>query len=177
MACLLSRATRDDPGVFVAECTYDCPTMLSTPPTSIEPPDSKAVIELISPDRLNPYLTACAGDSTAALALYRWNSGLAAAFFEPLGHLEIMLRNALDARLVARQQRRDRTTEWYVSPMRALSGSPGDNTPASVTTIVLRGRTVRPTPVPCCSWRTACSTSFRPGRWWPPRPRCARRQS
>ena len=50
-----------------------------TPPwsTSIEPPDGKAVIELISPDRLNPYLTACVGDSTAALALYRWNSDLA----------------------------------------------------------------------------------------------------
>ncbi|MFF0967200.1 hypothetical protein ACWDQO_35985 [Streptomyces sp. NPDC003703] len=60
-----------------------------------------------------PNLTACAGDSAAALALYRWNSDLARAFFEPLGHLEITLRNALDARLVARQQRRGRTTEWY----------------------------------------------------------------
>ncbi|WP_031032408.1 hypothetical protein [Streptomyces albus] len=96
--------------------------MHSTPPTSIEPPDDKAVIELISPDRLNPYLTACAGDSTAALALYRWNSDLAAAFFEPLGHLEIMLRNALDARLVARQQRRGRTTEWYIDRQVPLSG-------------------------------------------------------
>ncbi len=56
MACLLSRATRDDSRVSVAQCTYDCPTMHSTPPTSIEPPDDKAVIELISPDRLNPYL-------------------------------------------------------------------------------------------------------------------------
>ncbi|NED22270.1 hypothetical protein G3I31_30200 [Streptomyces sp. SID9913] len=96
--------------------------MHSTPPTSIEPPDSKAVIELISPDRLNPYLTACAGDFAAALALYRWNSDLAAAFFEPLGHLEIMLRNALDARLVARQQRRGRTTEWYIDRQVPLSG-------------------------------------------------------
>ncbi|MFE4177466.1 hypothetical protein ACFRR7_36430 [Streptomyces sp. NPDC056909] len=77
--------------------------MHSTPPQSIEPPDDKAVIELITPDRLNPYLGVCGGDAGAALALYRWNSDLAAAFFEPLGHLEIMLRNALDARLVARQ--------------------------------------------------------------------------
>ncbi|MYS32599.1 Abi-like protein [Streptomyces sp. KhCrAH-43] len=96
--------------------------MHSTPPHSIEPPDDKAVIELISPDRLNPYLTACTGDSAAALALYRWNSDLAAAFFEPLGHLEIMLRNALDARLVARQQRRGRTTEWYDDRQVPLSG-------------------------------------------------------
>ncbi|MGW5215472.1 hypothetical protein ACWEQO_30840 [Streptomyces sp. NPDC004051] len=96
--------------------------MRSTPPTGIEPPDDKTVIELISPDRLNPYLTACAGDTTAALALYRWNSDLAAAFFEPLGHLEIMLRNALDARLVARQQRRGRTAEWYADTAVPLSG-------------------------------------------------------
>jgi hypothetical protein len=95
--------------------------MHSTPPTSIEPPDDKAVIELISPDRLNPYLTACAGDTAAALALYRWNSDFAAAFFEPLGHLEIMLRNALDARLVARQQRRGRTIEWYTDTAVPLS--------------------------------------------------------
>ncbi|MFB7852419.1 hypothetical protein ACFC34_36135 [Streptomyces sp. NPDC056053] len=96
--------------------------MHSTPPNSIEPPDDKAVIELISPDRLKPYLTECAGDFAAALALYRWNSDLAAAFFEPLGHLEIMLRNALDARLVARQQRRGRTAEWYIDRQVPLTG-------------------------------------------------------
>jgi hypothetical protein len=97
--------------------------MHSTPPTTIEPPDDKAVIELISPDRLNPYLTARGGDTAAALALYRWNSDLAAAFFEPLGHLEIMLRNALDARLVARQQRRGRTVEWYADTAAPLSSN------------------------------------------------------
>jgi hypothetical protein len=90
--------------------------MHSTPPTCNDLPDEKTVTELISPDRLNPYLIACAGDTTAALALYRWNSDLAAAFFESLGHLEIMLRNALDARLVARQQRHGRTAEWYADP-------------------------------------------------------------
>lgn len=95
--------------------------MHSTPTTSIQPPGDKAVIELISPDRLSPYLTACAGDTTAALALYRWNSDLAAAFFEPLGHLEIMLRNALDARLVARQHRRGRAGEWYTDTVVPLS--------------------------------------------------------
>lgn len=95
--------------------------MPSTPSASIEPPDDTAVIELISPDRLNPYLNTCAGDTTAALALYRWNSDLAASFFEPLGHLEIMLRNALDVRLVARQQHRKRPAQWYADPTVPLS--------------------------------------------------------
>ncbi|MFE3995020.1 hypothetical protein ACFXPW_25485 [Streptomyces goshikiensis] len=88
--------------------------MPSTPPSDPAAPSaSKDVIELISPDRLNPYLAACGGDPETALRLYRWNGELAAAFFEPLGHLEIMLRNALDARLVQRQQRRNRPSEWY----------------------------------------------------------------
>ncbi|AYV32338.1 Abi-like protein (plasmid) [Streptomyces sp. ADI95-16] len=96
--------------------------MHSTPPQIITPPGDKAVIELITPDRLNPYLGVCGGDDGAALALYRWNSDLAAAFFEPLGHLEIMLRNAVDARLVARQQRRGRSMEWYDDTALPLSG-------------------------------------------------------
>ncbi|MFF5881084.1 hypothetical protein ACIQ9M_34645 [Streptomyces californicus] len=96
--------------------------MHSTPLVDTEPPDTRAVIELFSADRLSPYLTACAGDHAAALALYRWNSDIAAAFFEPLGHLEIMLRNALDAQLVAGQQRRGRTADWYTDRRVPLSG-------------------------------------------------------
>ncbi|MFJ8768717.1 hypothetical protein [Streptomyces clavifer] len=45
--------------------------MHSTPPQIIEPPADKAVIELITPDRMNPYLGVCGGDAGAALALYR----------------------------------------------------------------------------------------------------------
>lgn len=96
--------------------------MPSTPRASTPSPPSghTAVITLISTDRFAPYLAAC-GDATAALALYRWNSEAAAAFFEPLGHLEIMLRNAMDARLVHRQQRRGHTAEWYDDPAVPLS--------------------------------------------------------
>ncbi|WP_432091501.1 hypothetical protein [Streptomyces sp. NRRL F-5630] len=71
---------------------------------------------LLTSERLSPYTTACSHDAQAALALYQWNSEMAAAFFGPLGHLEVMLRNALDARLVHRQQRRSRTREWYDDP-------------------------------------------------------------
>ncbi|NJP65184.1 Abi family protein [Streptomyces spiramenti] len=95
--------------------------MHSTPFADLEPSDGKALIELISPDRMSPYLAACGGDATAALALYRWNSNISAAFFEPIGHLEIMLRNALDAQLVARQERRGRATEWYIDQQVPLS--------------------------------------------------------
>ncbi|MFE0777824.1 hypothetical protein [Streptomyces sp. NPDC058861] len=87
--------------------------MHSSAPSDLVTPADKVITELISPERLTPYRTACAGDPEAALALYCWNSELAAAFFQQIGHLEIILRNALDARLVLRQQRRGRTVEWY----------------------------------------------------------------
>ncbi|MFC7794137.1 Abi family protein [Streptomyces cinereoruber] len=87
--------------------------MHSTAPSDLVTSADKVITELISPERLAPYRTACAGDPEAALALYCWNSELAAAFFQQIGHLEIILRNALDARLVLRQQRRGRAVEWY----------------------------------------------------------------
>lgn len=87
-------------------------------PSSVPGP---AVAALLTPARIGPYLSTCGGDVTAALALYQWNSEIAAAFFQSLGHLEIMLRNAMDARLVDRQQRAGRTPEWYDDPAVPLS--------------------------------------------------------
>lgn len=87
-------------------------------PSSLPAP---AVAALLTPARFGPYLSTCGGDVTAALALYQWNSEIAAAFFQSLGHLEVMLRNTMDARLVARQQRAGRTTEWYDDPAVPIS--------------------------------------------------------
>ncbi|MDV5143180.1 hypothetical protein R1T08_02360 [Streptomyces sp. SBC-4] len=91
------------------------------------PSADKAVLDLVSPDRLNPYLKQCSGDLHAALALYRWNSEISAAFFESLGHLEVMLRNALDARLVARQLRRGLSDEWFIDAAVPLSAEARDD--------------------------------------------------
>ncbi|MEU7222324.1 hypothetical protein [Streptomyces chrestomyceticus] len=88
--------------------------MPSTPLPSPQPsPAETAVIDLLSAARFAPYLAARDGNPTAALALYRWNAEVAAAFFEPLGHLEVVLRNAMDTRLMRRQQRRGRSAEWF----------------------------------------------------------------
>ncbi|HTU78304.1 MAG TPA: hypothetical protein VMF09_06035 [Solirubrobacteraceae bacterium] len=40
--------------------------------------------------------------------MYHWNSAIAAAFWEPIGHLEVALRNVLDQRLAARHRRLER---------------------------------------------------------------------
>ncbi|MFF3968013.1 hypothetical protein ACFYZI_41485 [Streptomyces griseorubiginosus] len=83
------------------------------PSTQPSVPQHAAVTALLSPARISPYLAACAGQHDQALSLYCWNSAIAAAFFEDLGHLEVMLRNALDQRLTLRQHRRNRQQEWF----------------------------------------------------------------
>src|SRR5205823_1716 len=49
-------------------------------------------------------------DVDAAMRLYWWNVEISAAFFGPLHCVELALRNALNARLVARYGRPD----WWV---------------------------------------------------------------
>ncbi|GGM38649.1 Abi family protein [Promicromonospora citrea] len=53
----------------------------------------------ISSARFAPYLGRAAGDADRAFELYQWNSRLTGATHEALGHVEVALRNALDARL------------------------------------------------------------------------------
>lgn len=69
-----------------------------------------------STPRLRPYLQRASGNQSHALELYRWNSALAAAFFVDLGHLEVGLRNAVDARMTARHRLRGLPGTWLDDP-------------------------------------------------------------
>lgn len=53
----------------------------------------------LSAPRLSVYLDAAGGDRERALALYEWNTSVAAAFHHDLAHLEVGLRNAYDQAL------------------------------------------------------------------------------
>lgn len=53
--------------------------------------------------------------------MYRWNSAITAAFWEPIGHLEVALRNTLDNRLAARHRRLERPGSWLDDPTQELS--------------------------------------------------------
>jgi hypothetical protein len=58
--------------------------------------DVTAVWAMLSEPRMAPYLRHANGDKRDALALYEWSARTAAAAFETVGHLEVLLRNALD---------------------------------------------------------------------------------
>lgn len=70
----------------------------------------------MSHDRLRPYLVECAPNFTRAVALYIWNAKVAAAFFEALGHFEVILRNAMHEQLSAWHAHHTRPGEWYDDP-------------------------------------------------------------
>lgn len=54
---------------------------------------------VLHPARMQPYLEATQHNEMHALALYQWHTELAAAVQQILGITEIVLRNAMDARL------------------------------------------------------------------------------
>jgi hypothetical protein len=61
------------------------------------------LVEHISKARLSTYLNECGGELQAALHLYAWNTSVSAAFWEPLAHLEVSLRNAMSTALAVRE--------------------------------------------------------------------------
>ncbi|MBJ7594874.1 MAG: hypothetical protein JF886_08430 [Candidatus Dormibacteraeota bacterium] len=78
---------------------------------------SRILEGFLSPERLRPYRSAVGGDLDAAIRLYEWNTQVGAGFLEVLGHLEVVLRNALDGQLRAWHAARHLAGEWYDDPL------------------------------------------------------------
>lgn len=73
-----------------------------------------------SDERLRLYLAEAQGDEASAAQLYQWNSRCSAEFWEGLGYFEVALRNALDARMVLRQQQTHTPEHWIFDDARQL---------------------------------------------------------
>jgi hypothetical protein len=86
---------------------------MTSPRQQLTRPDLE---RLFSAERLSTYIAHCGGDFTAAVEMYRWNSAITAAFWGPIGHLEVALRNTLDKRLAARHRRLGRPLSWLDDP-------------------------------------------------------------
>lgn len=134
----------------------------------------------LSTDRLGAYRKAVGGDLERAIELYVWNAAAAAAFFGPIGVLEVSLRNALDRELT-----RAFTKPWYDDPaFLAIDGKFAGRVQEIKHRIVARGNSVtQPRVVAALSlgfwanlvrpgaggiytrmlWGPALSKSFRPG--------------
>lgn len=78
--------------------------------------DSEMLYRRISPERLDPYVVAAHGDLDAALALYSWNAEVSADLSCTVGHVEVLLRNALHEQLTDWSSRRFGEPWWYLDP-------------------------------------------------------------
>ncbi len=67
--------------------------------------------DLLTADRLRSYLASCHQDLDRALELYEWNLAASAAIMQTAAMVEVVIRNAMDAQLVAWADRRG-TQSW-----------------------------------------------------------------
>jgi hypothetical protein len=66
----------------------------------------------ITEARFDPYLAEARGDHEHAVALYVWNAQVSAAMFETLHHVEVLLRNAIDAQFEPVVPSAEAQTTW-----------------------------------------------------------------
>ena len=58
-----------------------------------------AIQAAITPERLSTYRAHVGGDLDAAVRLYEWNASASAAFWLDIGHVEVLVRNAMHRQL------------------------------------------------------------------------------
>jgi len=65
---------------------------------------------------MGPYLKSAEGDKAKALELYEWGAETSSAAFEVVGHLEVLLRNALDRALREHFREDHCGIPWFLMP-------------------------------------------------------------
>lgn len=111
--------------------------MPGTPDTPIS---RQRLEELFSSERLSTYLARSEGDFKAAVRLYRWNAAITAAFWEPIGHLKVALRNTLAAQLAERHAALGKSGSWLDDPGRELSERARDDIAAARDRVRQKGK-------------------------------------
>jgi hypothetical protein len=74
------------------------------------------VVHRLGGERMRPYLAAAEGHHKRALALYRWNMGVSAAFLELLSVVEVVVRNALAEHLIQWCRINGGYHDWLLHP-------------------------------------------------------------
>ena len=79
--------------------------------------DDRRIRDLLTAVRLNSYLQASGGNLRDALRLYEWNMLAAAAVMVTTGMIEVIVRNALDARMVEWSMSLGKPSWFDVAPL------------------------------------------------------------
>jgi len=87
----------------------------------VTPAELATLERRISVERLTPYRHATGNDLARAVALYEWNAAASAAFWVTLGHLEVLIRNAMHDQLTTWSARGFGEPRWYLDPGRVFT--------------------------------------------------------
>ena len=104
------------------------------------PPSPSVVQQYLSPPRVGTYVAANGGNLAAAVRLYRWNASVAAAFWEVLGHGEVVLRNVIHNELATHHQLRGDPGEWFDDPRGLLTQQALDDVRTPISPVITRRR-------------------------------------
>lgn len=131
-------------------------------------PASDDLARWFSQERMTTYRRACDGDPDRAEELYVWNADLSAALWRTLGHIEVLLRNAMHNELEAWSTKQHGDPCWYRTTTEALH----INARREVTTAITRAtRTGLETPGRVVAelslgfWRYLLSARYDPTLW------------
>src|SRR5689334_14453672 len=88
--------------------------------------ETRIMTRRLSPERLGPYVIAAGGDTAAGLDLYSWNTQVSAALATTIGHVEVVVRNAMHENLTIWSTRRFAEPRWYLDPGRLFQPRQAD---------------------------------------------------
>jgi hypothetical protein len=102
----------------------------------------KSLMKCFSLERLSTYLGVCRGDPVAAFGLYEWNTLVTGSLWEVLGHVEVVIRNAVDDRLSVRHASRGRPGSWLDDPAGELSKQARGEIDVARTRLIRKGKSL-----------------------------------
>ncbi len=138
------------------------------PTTALDREPAVALARALTPARLAPYREQAGPSLPAALRLYRRNATAAAALHEDLGAAEVVLRNALTARLGDDHAAGGWVGGWWTDPEWRLTPR-GRATAATAAAAAVRAGRAGPDGVAAGLgfgfWRTLLAPDADPGLW------------
>ncbi|MBU3718818.1 MAG: hypothetical protein FGM45_11005 [Actinobacteria bacterium] len=92
-----------------------CRSPAPDPPSHLGGIKSEVLLQRLSAERLSTYLAATHGDIDRAIRLYEWNAEVSAALFEVIGHVEVVLRNAIHEQMTAWCRANGHDENWFLN--------------------------------------------------------------
>lgn len=131
--------------------------------------DEGELLSTLSHGRLASYFEAADQDRSLALSLYEWNIRISGAFYELLGDVEVVIRNAIHKEMMAFSVREGHGPNWFDNGSGMLHQHLLDQLSRSRQSVVRSRNTATPDDLveslPFGFWRYLLTNRFRTTLW------------